>query len=929
MDHTNSIAVIGMSCRVPGAESLERFWHNLCCGISARTEFSECDLVAAGVPRELFRSPQYVRAGYVLENPDHFDAGFFALSPREAEVMDPQHRLFLESAWHSLEDAGYAGQTSKIVTGIFAGCGISNYSALFSDTSNLRQASTDNLRILLANEKDYLPSRVAYKLDLRGPVVGIQTACSTSLVAVCQACDALLSNQCDIALAGAVTLKIPQRTGYLYEPGGVQSADCRCRAFDAGADGAAFGSGLGIVVLKRLDDALRDNDQIRAVIRGWAVNNDGARSPSFSAPSLDGQAEVIAAAMAVSDIDPCMIGYVEAHGTGTPLGDVIEMAAVNQAFELTPGYQPRSIGSVKSSIGHLETASGVAGLIKTILCVQHRTLVPSLNFAIPNPEINFKSAGFHVQTRCEPWLAPGPARAGVNSFGMGGTNAHVVIEQAPAHTKPKRSGFVSVPITVSAASEASLVALTEALADRIRDAPDAFLDLAYTMSVRQPHFRHRIAVTADRGEKAEQRLRAAVRSRPSGVVPNRRNKVAFLFTGQGCQYLKMAAECYNRFPRFRRTLDRCNAMFSRLGARDLISLIYEEDNAGVLKRTLNAQPALFAVEYAMADLLHSWAVRPGIVVGHSLGEYVAATVAGIMSLEDAAHLVYTRATLMDALGGHGRMVSVCVGESDLAPYLATAQGAVSLAAVNAPSVCALAGESSALAAICARLRRANIDMRELEVSAPFHSSAMEPMIAEFEKVAARFTYGKPEIPIISNISGRLDAGEMSGANYWCRHILSTVRFADGVRTAYDEGARIFIEIGPRPVLTALVRRTLDDKGVNCYQSLSPNTPDSLQLATTLGSLYTDGIDIDWRHYYEGESLERVRVPLYPFEKKRFWHKKRAEAQDVVSPLEQITLTSAQASAIPRSMPEVDPIESLLRQGEQERLLEYIRRIREK
>ncbi|MEM8963177.1 MAG: amino acid adenylation domain-containing protein, partial [Acidobacteriota bacterium] len=695
------IAVVGMAARFPGADDLETFWRNLAAGVESVSFYDEETLLASGVPRTLVDNPRYVRARSRIADTDHFDASFFGMSPREAQIVDPQHRMFLETSWSALEDAGYGDTSQPQHVGVWAGAGMPTY--LFNVLSNQALAASVGIfQIFLANDKDFLPTRVSYKLNLTGPSLTVQTACSTALVSVSLACDALAAGQCRMALAGGVASKNGGETGYLHETGGISSPDGHTRAFDARGGGTVFGDGVGVVVLKRLDDALADGDHIRAVIRGTALNNDGSAKVGFTAPSIDGQAAVIAQAHAEADVDPRSITYIEAHGTATNLGDPVEVSALTSAFAAhTDDTGFCAIGSVKSNFGHLDTAAGAAGLIKTVLALEHKSLPPSLHYETPNPHIDFASSPFFVNTELRDWQpgSDGVRRAGVSSFGMGGTNAHVVLEEAPAATEsaPTASGQLLV---VSAPTPTALATITTRLADHLdglaslpADADSRRLaDVAYTLAVGRRPFNHRRVVVAADTASAVTALRASAPSRHTDTV---RNPV-FLFAGQGSQYPGMARDLYEHQPVFREALDGCAEVLERHLGRDLRTVIFADADdasaATTLTDTRFTQPALFAVCWALSELLESWGVVPTAMLGHSLGEWVAATRAGVFSRDDALALVAKRGALMASMEP-GSMVSIEATEDELADFVSEE---LVVAVVNGPRQTVLAGPDEAI-----------------------------------------------------------------------------------------------------------------------------------------------------------------------------------------------------------------------------------------
>ncbi|HYX24301.1 MAG TPA: type I polyketide synthase, partial [Thermoanaerobaculia bacterium] len=696
----SEVAIIGMAVRFPGAASLERFWENLRDGVESVSFFGDEELLAAGVDPALLRDPAYVRARAVVDGVEDFDAAFFGFTPREAAVMDPQHRLLLECAWEALEDAGYDPERAGGRTAVYAGSGTSSY--LFANLlpNAPLLAAVGPLQAMLLNDRDFLATRLSYKLGLKGPSLLVQTACSTGLAAVHVASQGLLSGESDLALAGAVSIALPAKEGYLYEEGGIASPDGHCRAFDAAAGGSVVGNGAGVVVLKRLADALADGDRVYAVIRGSAVNNDGAARVGFTAPSVEGQAEVITESLLMAGVEPASIAYVEGHGSGTALGDPIEVTALVQAFAAAGGTDACALGSVKSNVGHLNTAAGLAGLVKAVLALQHATIPPSLHFARPNPQCDF--GPFHVPTRALPWPAErSPRRAAVSSFGLGGTNVHAVLEEAPA-AEPSGPSRPWQLLTVSARTETALDAACRRLADRLESEDLNLADVAFTLQRGRKAFAKRRAVVCRDRAEAVAALRAGRGAR--GGFEGSERPVVFLFPGLGDHAVGMGRGLYESEPVFAAEVDRCAAILAPHLGVDLRDVLFAEpgprpasdlrtllrrnaaplDEAGQrLARTEYAQPAVFVVEYALARLLLSWGVRPQAMIGYSLGEYVAAALAGVLSLEDALALVAGRAKLIQELPA-GAMLAVPLPESEVGPLL---NEDLSLAATNGPHFC--------------------------------------------------------------------------------------------------------------------------------------------------------------------------------------------------------------------------------------------------
>ncbi|WP_318013963.1 type I polyketide synthase [Oscillatoria salina] len=874
------IAVIGMVGRFPGAKSVDQFWQNLCDGQESISFYTDEEMTASGVDPAWLRDPNYVKAGSVLSDIEMFDASFFDISPREAEIMDPQHRLFLECAWEALENAGYNPGGDKIWTGVYAGSNLSTYfhSNLNSSYNPIDLLSTQ-MQIFVGNDKDYVGTRVSYKLNLKGPSINVNTACSTSLVAVHLACRGLLNYECDLALAGGITITVPHKTGYWYQNEGITSPDGHCRAFDAQAKGTIMGNGVGIVVLKRLKDALADGDCIYATIKGSAINNDGSGKVGFTAPSVVGQAKVIAEAQVIAGVEPETITYIEAHGTGTALGDPIEISALKKVFDAsTQKKNFCAIGSVKTNVGHLNSASGVTGLIKTILALKHQKIPPSLHFQQPNPEIDFDNSPFYVNTKLEEWKTNGiPRRAGVSSFGFGGTNAHVVLEEAPTR-QPSGQSRPWQLLLLSAKTSSALETATANLAAHWQRHPELKLaDLAYTLQVGRRAFDYRRFVLSREGEEVGKILenqepqRVFTNYQPPGHRP-----VVFLFSGQGAQYVQMAAELYEVEQIFREQVDLCSLMLKPLLGVELRELLFpgSEDIAKAseqLQQTAITQPALFVIEYALAQLWMAWGVRPAAMVGHSIGEYVAATLAGVFSLADALALVAARGQLMQQLP-QGSMVAVSLGEGELQPRLGKE---LSLAAINGPSSCVVSGPTDAIELLEKQLAGEGVACRRLHTSHAFHSQMMAPMMELFAQQVKQLRLKPPQIPYLSNLTGTwIKAEEATSASYWVSHLRGTVRFADNLQQLCQQASQILLEVGPGRTLSKLARTHPEKKPeqvvLTSLRHPQESGSDEAFLLKTLGQLWLLGVKLDWSAFFQNEQRHRIPLPTYPFERQRYW-----------------------------------------------------------
>lgn len=875
----DGIAIIGMSGRFPGAASVDELWCNLRDGVESVTFFSDRELEAAGVAQSLLRNPDYVKAKAVLDNVEGFDAWFFRFAPREAEITDPQHRLFLECAWEALENAGCDPERYADLIGVYAGAGINTY--LLHNLSSNRDLldSMSAFQTSIHNKNDHLTTRVAYLLNLRGPSVTVQTACSTSLVAVCLACQSLLNYQCDMALAGGVTITLPQKSGYLYQEGGIGSPDGHCRAFDAKAAGTLDGNGAGIVVLKRLEDALADGDTIHAVIRGAAINNDGSNKIGYTAPGLDAQAEVIATAQAMAGFAAESISYVEAHGTATPLGDPIEIAALTKAFRLSTDKKGFcAIGSVKTNIGHLDAAAGVAGLIKTVLSLKHRMLPPSLHFEQPNSRIDFANSPFYVNAQLSEWeKGATPRRAGVSSFGIGGTNAHVVLEEAPEVPSNEAARPWQL-LLLSTKTSTALETASDNLAEFLEKKASVNLaDVAYTLQVGRGVFNHRRVVLCHDAEDAARALRTLDYERIASRFQEAVHRpVTFMFPGQGTQYVSMAAEVYEAEPLFRRQVDACAELLKPHLEVDLRALLYPSeihraDAAARLDQTAFTQPALFVIEYALAKLWMDWGVHPTAMVGHSIGEYVAACLAGVFSLEAALALVAIRGQLIQSLPP-GSMLAVTMPEREVLPLL---DEQLSLAAVNGPSSCVVSGSTDAVEALEKRLIAQGVLCRRLQTSHAFHSKKMEPICEAFTERVSQIRLRPPQVPYISNVTGTwITATQAIDVNYWTQHLRQTVRFGDGISELLKEPERVLLEVGPGRALKTAARWHPDKAPTQVVETSLPYRDERRSalgyLLSTLGKLWLAGVEIDWRRFSAHELRRRVALPTYPFERKRYW-----------------------------------------------------------
>ncbi|MEY3898444.1 MAG: hypothetical protein RLZZ214_3966, partial [Verrucomicrobiota bacterium] len=887
-----AIAVIGMAGRFPGAQNPDEFWQNLMAGKDGITRFpgrTEAD------------GSKYVGARSMFENPDKFDASFFGIYPKEAELMDPQHRVFLECSWEALEDAGYDPAAYPGMIGVYAGLSLNTY--LLHNLGKGRELAKNyqvaEYQTMLGNDKDFLPVRVSYKLNLRGPSMTIQSACSTSLVAICQAATALLTYQCDMALTGGVSISFPQQRDYLFQEEGMVSPDGTCRAFDADAAGTVFGHGCGVVLIKRLSEAIADRDPILAVIKGWAVNNDGSDKIGFAAPGLNAQADVIALAQASAGVSPAEISYIEAHGTGTPLGDPIEVAALTKAFR-EGGAEENSfcaIGTGKTHIGHLDCAAGVTGLIKTIQQFRHEKIPALLHYKSPNPRIDFSNSPFTPVSEDRDWKrGETPRLAGVSAFGVGGTNAHVVMEEAPL-TLPTSAGRKQHLLTLSARSATALDAMALRLADHLESETPDLADVSYTLATGRRAFPHRRTLVAAVAAEAIAKLREAGKST---TAPTTAPRVAFLFPGQGSQYVEMGREIYDSEPAFRAAVDECAALLVPLLHHDVRSTLYpsedeRESAAHEINRTALTQPCIFVVEYALAKLWMSWGIQPSLLIGHSIGEYVAAVLAGTFKLEHALQLLATRARLMQDLPAGG-MLAVRAGAAQL-----TLPDGIDLAAINSPQLCTVSGPHEAIAAFQKDLEAKEIGCRLLKTSHAFHSAMMEPIVATFTEEASMVPANPPTIPWISTCTGKaIDAATLADPGYCARQLRHTVHFTEALATAFAEKDLLMLEVGPGQALAPFARQHPDRGTTPVISTLPSSSADLADLITAAGELWKNGVAPDWTAFFKGQDRARLHLPTYPFERQSYWIDNSAEPVAAVCD-NRILLTANHAPPSPSPM----------------------------
>ncbi|HEX5883704.1 MAG TPA: type I polyketide synthase, partial [Pyrinomonadaceae bacterium] len=880
-DHAASeVAVIGFAGRFPGARNTDEFWQNLRDGVESVSFFTKEELRDAGVEPAHLAAPEYVPAKAILENVELFDAFFFDFNPREAEMLDPQHRVMLECAVEAFEHAGYYPESFTGRVGVYTGVSAGSYlNANLSSHEDLIER-VGSYQVDIGNHGEFVPTTISFKLNLKGPSINIQTACSTSLVAVHVACQSLLNGECDMAIAGGGSITFPHKEGYLYQEEGILSPDGHCRAFDSEARGTVGGEGAGLVVLRRLVDAVADGDTIHAVIKGSAVNNDGSLKIGFTAPSVNGQAEVIADALAMAGVEAESINYIETHGTGTALGDPVEIAALTQAFNVDSRMKSFcAIGSVKSNMGHLDAAAGVAGLIKTILALKHAQLPPSLHYKTPNPKIDFANSPFFVNDKLVEWKqGETPRRAGVSSFGIGGTNAHVVLEEPPLQEPSATATRPHHLLLLSAKTSSALDAATANLTQYLKHNGDVNLaDVAYTLQRGRGGFSHRrILVCKDRADAL-----AALETRDASRLftlfqEPRHRPVVFMFPGQGAQYAGMARELYRGEPVFRKYIDLCAEQLAAHLNLDLREVLYpnqdgETEANRLLDQTFITQPALFCIEYALAQLWMSWGVIPAAMIGHSIGEYAAACLANVFSLEDALALVATRGQLMQELPS-GSMLAVMLSETETRSLL---RNGLALAAVNGAKSCVVSGTSAAIQELHDHLKQQDVYSQVLHTSHAFHSEMMEPILETFNDRVRQVQLNAPAIPIVSNVTGAwLTNGQAIDPTYWSRHLRQTVRFADGLGNLLQDAERILLEVGPGQTLSALVRQHPAQLGNQVVLNSLPRPRDGYTdaefLLTSVGKFWLAGGQIDWAGFYKDEQRRRIPLPTYPFERQRYY-----------------------------------------------------------
>lgn len=883
------IAVIGMAGRFPGADTIQDFWYHLRSAKETTRFFADNELDPS-ISNDLKNDPNYVKARGIINKADEFDAFFFGINAKLAELMDPQHRVFMEIAWEALESAGYMPHKYNGSIGVFAGCrnNMYYYTNVLSNTELIEKVGS--FQVMIANEKDYLATRTAHSLDLKGPAITVQSACSTSLLAIAQAVQSIRLGQCEMALAGGAAIALPVNSGYLYNDGAMLSNDGHCRPFDADAQGTVFSDGAGVVLLKNRERAEKDGDMIYALIKGVGINNDGGVKGSFTAPSVKGQIGAISMAINDAGIDPSTVSYIETHGTATPLGDPIEIEALRSTFGVNEKKQQCAIGSVKSNMGHLTVAAGVAGFIKTTLSLFYKQLVPTLFYKRANPNIDFTRSNFYVNTDFKYWESNEIRRAGVSAFGVGGTNVHIILEEneriyldSDKTTRPQL-------ICWSAKTENSRSNYAEKLAVYLNEQPGCNLaDLAYNLHLHKQDFNaRRFVVASNRNELIDRLIKIPPAVSEVNLLQQHAPGVVFMFPGQGSQYVNMGKELYENEPIFRDAVDECFLLLKDEITEGIEHIMYPEysgnEQEEALKNTRYAQPALFIIEYAMARLWMSWGIHPAALVGHSVGEFVAAHLAGVFSLADALKLISTRGRMMSELPG-GSMLSVRIEASKLEQLL---PDDISIAAINSPGLCVVAGPEIAITAFANQLDEKAIANSLLHTSHAFHSSMMDPILGPFERVVASIQLSKPSIPIVSTVTGKwMTDAEAASSSYWASHLRRTVKFADAVAKLLEKPNVLLLETGPRNITSILARQQTAGKSVvvSSLESTGKGKSEYEMVMRALGQLWLNGVEPDWRTFYKDQKRRRIPdLPTYAFDRKYCWVNPMPVQLSKVSPL---------------------------------------------
>lgn len=879
-DISNDIAIIGMAGRFPMARDIDEFWENLVSSQDCITRFSREELIKMGVNEEALDDPNYVPAAGYIDDQDKFDANFFDFNPREAAQLDPQHRFALEVAWQAMENAGYVPEDAKNSVGVFAGSNMSTY-LLFNLMKQGGNSSRDAIDTQISVDKDMVATRISYKLNLQGPSISLGTACSTSLVCIHLACQSILNGECKMALAGGSHIATPNTVGHVYREGGYSAPDSYCRAFDENGKGTVGGNGTCFILLKSLDDAIADNDHIYAVIKGSAVNNDGSEKIGYTAPSIEGQTNIVAEAQAIAGVSPDSIRFIEAHGTGTQLGDPIEFSALTRAFRIeTEAKQFCAIGSLKTNIGHLGLAAGAAGIIKTALSLKHKLIPESLNYQKPNSKLDIENSPFYVADKLERIEASDePVRAGISSLGIGGTNAHIILEEPPEIESSDSRKFQL--FLLSAKTSSALNVMSDNLSRYMADSEESLGDIAYTLQKGRKRYAFSRAFVIPNAEgNANVKNSAELISADQGFTAktgDKAKRIIFMFPGGGTQYVNMAKDLYRTEPSFKKSMDECAALFKEKSGLDPLSLLYDDQRSPDSREAYLPRPkqfftVIFSVEYSLATLLMKWGIQPDGMVGHSLGEYVAACIAGIFSLDDVISLISFRGELFEKIG-KGAMMSVSLPAPEVENILIPG---VTIATINDPERCVLSGEIEPIEAFEKILKEKEIECRRLAIDTAGHSAMLDPLLPEFETFLKTLEFGQASIPIISNLSGEwADPEALRTPEYWKNHLRQTVRFSDGVKTLLaDSGESIFVEVGPGNALSSFVRCQTDPKDghvlVNAIRHIKEEKDDQSHLFETLGKLWINGVNIDWSAFYEDETRKRLPLPTYPYERKRYW-----------------------------------------------------------
>lgn len=895
------IAVIGMAGRFPNSRNIAEFWEHLKNGIECISYFSDDELEDLELRPGIVKNPNYVKAKAMIEDTEYFDASFFDYSPREAEAMDPQMRIFHECAWEALESGGYDSYSYEGLIGLYLGASSHAYWEAVNSVLSKSKPS-EQFAISHLTDKDFMATRISYKLNLRGPSVTMATACSTSLVAIHLACNGIIGGECDMALAGGISVWLPGKTGYLYEEGMILSDDGHNRTFDEKATGSVFGDGAGVVLLKRFDDAVADGDIIHALIKGSAINNDGNRKVGYTAPSVEGQAEVIRMALQMAEVEPESIGYLEAHGTATSLGDAVEIEALNRVFASNEKKKNSAIGSVKSNVGHLNSAAGVIGFIKTVLILKHKLIPPTMHFGKPNPKIDFKTSSFHVNTTLTEWK-PGlyPLRAGISSFGIGGTNAHFILEETPGITrKSSEKKRQHLLILLSAKTGPALDIVSENLGNYLKKNPDINLaDVSYTLKVGRKSLPYRkMFIGSNLDETIDALLLHKKTSFPAGSVSRKvfgafakedEQTMVFMFPGLGDQYVNMGRELYEKEPLFHRQMDRCFEIVDPLLEYDIKGLLYPADKAAKNTKSLEvshhshsaysiqnfevAQLLVFIIEYSLSRMLMEWGITPQAMIGYSFGEYAAACIAGVFSLEDALKLVVLRGKLIKEIPG-GAMTSVPLTIEKLKPLLAAdADNQLSISIDNGPT-CIVGGPLTAVTAFEKHMKNRHLMCIRLDSDHALHSRMMEPISTKFREAVNKITLNSPEIPFISNVTGTwITDREAVDPGYWSKHLRETVRYSQGMAELLKEENTIFVEIGPGRALCTQLRQQLGKdsqrSALNFLRHQEEKISDTYYLSNGIGHLWLQGVKIDWKAFYKDEKRVRLPLPTYPFERQAY------------------------------------------------------------